>query len=781
MTKTEEILSQLNNSQQEAVKSINGPVMVVAGAGSGKTRVLTYRIAYMLEQDINPYNILALTFTNKAAKEMKERITSLVGEAKAKAVNMGTFHSVFYRILRIEGEKLGYTRNLTIYDTDDAKGVIKSIIKDLNLDPKIYPANYVLQRISAAKSSLISAQEYAKMPEVLEIDNMNGRPLISEIFLRYTMRLKNSDAMDFDDLLYYMNLLLRDFPDMLYKYQNRFKYILVDEYQDTNVAQYLIIKRFAAAHHNLCVVGDDAQSIYAFRGANIQNILNFKKDFPEAITIKLEQNYRSTQNIVHAANAIIKNNKHQIAKEIWTDNESGNKISILKAGSDHEEALFVARAIFEAKMNYQLNNNQFAILYRTSAQSRVLEEALSKSSIPYVIYGGLSFYKRKEIKNVLAYFRVAINHYDEESLLRIINYPQRSIGATTVDKLRVTAQELNVRIWDLICDPHQYPTLELITATKDKLKDFSLRIKSFSTMIPRTDAYELGKHIVQQSGIMQDLLADMSEKERVENVEALLDSMKEFTEKEPESMFIEDTGEIISDYFPSLDRFMESVSLLTDDESEDKEKMDKVKLMTIHASKGLEFEYVYLTGLEENLFPSSLSISSRSELEEERRLFYVAITRARKNLTITYAQTRYIFGSLQFCESSRFIDEIPPQFINSVEKAAAKKSDLSPYYPTPNSKQQLQSPYTKKSTSEVFSRPFVKVVSPAVHNLKDIGHEAAIDEILPEMRVYHAKFGFGMVQVLDGVGMEKRAVILFESVGEKTLLLKFAKLIIPKS
>ncbi|MDL2297253.1 UvrD-helicase domain-containing protein [Bacteroidales bacterium OttesenSCG-928-B11] len=770
MNHEEKILSELNKTQQDAVSKIDGPLMVIAGAGSGKTRVLTYRIAYMLTKGINPFNILALTFTNKAANEMKERIKNLVGDASAKAVNMGTFHSVFYKILRVEGEKLGYTRNLTVYDTDDAKGVIKNIVKEMNLDPKVYLPNFILQRISAAKSSLLSAEEYARSPEIIETDARIGKPHIAEIFLRYNARLRQSDAMDFDDLLYYMNVLLRDFPEMLYKYQNRFRYILVDEYQDTNFAQYLIVKKLAAAHHNICVVGDDAQSIYAFRGANIQNILNFKKDFPSAETVKLEQNYRSTQNIVNAANAVIKHNKKQIHKEVWTDNDEGKKINVIRSSSDSEEAQSIAFSIFETKQNEHVNNKDFAILYRTNSQSRALEEALMKMQIPYKIFGGLSFYKRKEIKNILAYFRLAINNYDEEALLRVINYPQRGIGATTVDKLKVTSSQNNVRIWDYVQNPDN---LDLGAATKAKLKDFALRIKSFSTMIPTTDAYELGKHIAISSGVIQDMKADIAEKDRLDNVEGLIDSMKEFVEKEPETEFNEETGELITEYFPSLDRFMSNVALLTDEENKDDESQDRVKLMTIHASKGLEFDYVYITGLEENLFPSSMSLGSSAEIEEERRLFYVAVTRARKHLTLTCAQTRYKFGSLQFCEPSRFMEEIPYKYMNVTEKASAgrkleKKSPLS-----------FSSERDKTFVKKV-AKPAYQKVTPQEVNLKQFGNPAEVGEIVPDIRVYHSKFGYGQVLGTDGAGPDKRAVIKFDTVGEKTLLLAYAKLIIPK-
>ncbi|MCL1850180.1 MAG: UvrD-helicase domain-containing protein [Bacteroidetes bacterium] len=768
MTAEQTILSQLNNLQRDAVMQIDGPVMVIAGAGSGKTRALTYRIAYMLTQGISPYRILALTFTNKAAREMKERIFQLVDDSNAKAVMMGTFHGVFNRIIQVEHEKLGFLRNISIYDTDDTKNLLKSIVKEMNLDPKTYVANHLLHRISSAKSSLISAEEYAKTPEILEADRMTGKPYISEIFKRYNHRLKSSNAMDFDDLLYYMNVLLRDFPEILHKYQNRFQYILVDEYQDTNFAQYLIVKKLAAQHHNICVVGDDAQSIYAFRGANIQNILNFKKDYPEAKTFKLEQNYRSTQHIVNAANAVIKHNQDQLHKEIWTENEEGYKIEILKTNSDTDEAMAVAHSIFETKQNFQKNNAQFAILYRTNTQSRALEEALMKKNIPYIVYGGISFYKRKEIKDVLAYFRLAINHYDEESLRRVINYPMRGIGATSVDKIIVCAHENNTRIWDVVANPDLYH-LVVNAPTKARLQDFAVRIKSYSAMITKTDAYELGKHIVTTTGIMQELNADKSEIDRLQNVEALLDSMKEFTDKEPESLFNEETGEIITEYFPSLDRFVESISLLTDDEEKKNEQQDRVKLMTIHSAKGLEFDYVYVTGLEENLFPSSMSLGTRAELEEERRLFYVAITRARKKLVLTSAQTRYRFGSLQFCEESRFLREIPDIFIHKTQKASMGRniciSDVneatpSNFIPINEAVQHKRQTYEKKPTQK-------------------IGNEARAEQIYAGLRVYHDKFGYGRVTQTDGEGLDKKAIVDFDSVGNKTLLLKFAKLIIP--
>ncbi len=757
--------------------------MVIAGAGSGKTRVLTCRIAYMLAKGVNPYRILALTFTNKAAAEMRSRIISLVGGDVAKAVTMGTFHSVFYRILRAEADKLGFSHNVTIYDTDDSKSLIKSIVKELNLDPKIYAPNYVMNRISMAKSGLLSAQDYAENFEITTADSAAGKPLIHQIFERYNARLRNADAMDFDDLLFYMNVLLRDFPDMLYKYQNRFNYILVDEYQDTNYAQYLIVKKLSALNQNICVVGDDAQSIYGFRGADIQNILNFRRDYPTAHIYKLEQNYRSTQNIVHVANAIIRHNKDQMPKEVWTSNEEGSKINLIRSGSDNDEAASVARAIFELKMNTHAQNNQFAILYRTNVQSRTLEEAMVKIHIPYKIYGGLSFYKRKEIKDILAYFRLTINHYDEESLRRVINYPPRGLGDTTVARIAYTAQTQNVHFWDVVCNPKAY-ALQISAAVMNKLSDFADLIKGFSARLKTQDAYELAKEIVFKTGIAKLLKENIDEKERVDHLEELLDSIKGFTEKEPESNFDERTGEIIETYFPSLDHFLESIALLSDEEENtpSEEEEDRVKLMTIHSAKGLEFDYVFVTGLEENLFPSSMCANSRQEMEEERRLFYVALTRARKQVTLSCAQSRYRFGSLQFCEESRFLEEIPAQFLNVSRRASEGRGSFSrphnnDWISSRSALRPLKSNSSSSSVSAV-SRPQQK----SKHEVKldQVGQPAQYDQIVPGVRVYHSKFGFGIVQSVEGVTPDTKAQVLFDTVGSKTLLLKFAKLIIPK-
>ena len=777
MLKEENLLSSLNRQQQEAVKQIDGPIMVLAGAGSGKTRVLTYRIAYMLIHDISPYRIMALTFTNKAAAEMRGRIVDLVGGDKAKAVTMGTFHSVFYRILRMEAELLGYTHNLTIYDTDDSKSLLKSIIKELNLDPKVYTASFALNRISSAKTSLMSAEEYANDNEIQQADKRAGKPMMAQIFMRYNARLKNADAMDFDDILYYMNVLLRDFPEVLYKYQQRYRYILVDEYQDTNFAQYLIIKKLAALNQNICVVGDDAQSIYSFRGADIQNILNFRRDYPNAATYKLEQNYRSTQNIVNAANEIIKHNKNQIHKEVFSENETGAKIKLLRTGSDKEEASTVASFIFEIKMNEHADNKQFAVLYRTNVQSRALEEAFVKRNIPYKILGGLSFYKRKEIKDVLAYFRLIINHYDEESLRRVINYPQRGIGDTTFSRILATANEQHAKLWDVVSNPATYQ-LPVNGPTATRLVEFADMIRGFAAQLKTLDAYELAKQVVFKTGIAKSLKEIPDEKERLDNVEELLDAVKAFIDNPPDNMFNEQTGELIEEYFPSLDYFMESVALLSDtDENKSDENDDKVKLMTIHSAKGLEFDYVFITGMEENLFPSALSVNTLSEIEEERRLFYVALTRARKQVFLTCAQTRYRFGSLEFCEESRFLEEIPERFLNTTKKASAGKGVFS--------KERSDDSFSSFRASYSRPHPATNTVAPHVKTKQEvkteqIGTLATNDQIQPGVRVYHATFGYGTVQSTENRNNDARAVVVFDTVGTKTLMLKFAKLIIPK-
>lgn len=792
MTKEEKILSELNEQQQVAVSQTGGPVMVLAGAGSGKTRVLTYRIAYMLAvNNISPYRILALTFTNKAAAEMRERIVQLVGGELARAVTMGTFHSVFYRILRVEAEKIGFNSNITIYDTEDAKSLIKSIIKEMGLDPKQYTPGFILSRISMAKSSLLSAQEYADNPDIQAADRMSNKPMISQIFAKYNDRLHKANAMDFDDLLYFMNVLLRDSPEALFKYQNRFNYILIDEYQDTNYAQYLIIKRLAALNQNICVVGDDAQSIYGFRGADIQNILNFKRDYPTTRIFKLEQNYRSTQNIVNAANAVIKHNKDRMPKEVWTENIEGPKIEVIRASSDLEEAQEVANKIFELQMRDHVENRQFALLYRTNTQSRALEEAMVKRHIPYKIFGSISFYNRKEIKTVLAYFRLVINHYDEESLRRVINYPMRGIGDTTVARVATAAQAARVPMWEVVANPENYNT-GLNGPTMIRMREFADLISGFSAQLTKLDAYELGMQIVSKSGVAKALNENIEEKERVDHVNELLNAMKSFTEREPDNILNEETGEMLETYFPSLDQYMQSVSLLDDKDlnsKDDKADDNVVRLMTIHSAKGLEFDYVFVTGMEENLFPSSLSLDSRQEMEEERRLFYVALTRARKQVFLTMAMSRFQYGQRRPCESSRFLEEIPARFLNVTHKASEgfglfghTSSESSErgfrFNSGTRSSSSGYSREVRKSVTSVTPKPVVKTKQEV--QLDQIGELAAPESIQPGVRVYHTKFGFGRVDSVSGSGPDARAVVNFDTVGQKTLVLKFAKLLIPK-
>ncbi len=791
MTPEEQILSELNDQQQVAVTQTQGPVMVLAGAGSGKTRVLTYRIAYMLAvNNISPYRILALTFTNKAAAEMRERIVQLVGGELAKAVTMGTFHSVFYRILRAEAEKIGFNNNITIYDTDDAKSLIKNIVKEMGLDPKQYTPGFILSRISMAKSSLLSAQEYADNPDIQAADRMSNKPMIAQIFAKYNDRLHKSNAMDFDDLLYFMNVLLRDSPEALFKYQNRFNYILIDEYQDTNYAQYLIIKRLAALNQNICVVGDDAQSIYGFRGADIQNILNFKRDYPNTRIFKLEQNYRSTQNIVNAANAVISHNKDRMPKEVWTENAEGPKIEVIRAASDLEEAGEIANKIFELQMRDHVENRQFAILYRTNTQSRALEEAMVKRHIPYKIFGSISFYNRKEIKTLLAYFRLVINHYDEESLRRVINFPMRGIGDTTVARMAAAAQESRVQLWDVVEHPENFNT-GLNGPTMARLRDFAALINGFSVQLTTKDAYELGMQICTKTGFAQALNENIEEKERVDHVTELFNAIQSFVGREPENILNEETGEMLETYFPSLDQYMQSVSLLDDkdlNKSEDAAEQDVVRLMTIHSAKGLEFDYVFVSGMEENLFPSSMSLDSRHEMEEERRLFYVALTRARKQVFLTMAMSRFQYGQRRPCESSRFLEEIPTRFLKITQKASEGSGMFGQFAPKSSSgsfrfntgSQGLSGGYSREVRKPLTPAPKPVMKTKTEVQLDQIGDLAAPESIQPGVRVYHSKFGFGRVDSVSGVGPDARAVVIFDTVGSKTLVLKFAKLLIPK-
>jgi DNA helicase-2/ATP-dependent DNA helicase PcrA len=774
----QDLIQELNGVQAQAVEKTDGPIMVIAGAGSGKTRVLTYKVAHLLNKGVDPFNILALTFTNKAAKEMKERILNLVGGTDARNVWMGTFHSIFARVLRVEGHVLGYPSNFTIYDTEDSKSLIKSIIKEEQLDPKQYAANYIQHRISAAKSNLISDKEYNQNAEAMEADRAGGRPLTGKIFTTYNNRLKASQAMDFDDLLFNMNVLLRDYPEVLHKYQQKFKYILVDEYQDTNFAQYLIVRNLAARYENICVVGDDAQSIYAFRGANIQNILNFNRDYPDAAVFKLEQNYRSTGNIVKAANSVIEQNKNQIFKEIWTQNDEGEKIKLIRASTDNEEGSLVAHSIFETKMTYQLPNSDFAILYRTNAQSRSLEEALRKLNIPYRIYGGMSFYKRKEIKDLLSYFRLAVNPNDQEALLRTINYPARGIGATTLDKIIVAASAANCSAWEIISSL-DHNNQGINSGTVRKIQDFVMMIRSFSVQLNTLNAFELAKQIARDSGILRELYEDKSPEgvSRFENIEELLNAIQDFVDKvEEDNQSAQETGVVPME--PTLIHFMEDIALVTDADNDDKEDMDKVSLMTIHSAKGLEFPYVFVTGMEENLFPGSQSLNDRSELEEERRLFYVAITRAMKRLTLSYAENRYRWGDLVFCEPSRFLDEINPSTI----EMPAKHHKGNPGYIGSANDFILKSAEPKKplpvsDTPPIVPRKLKKIssVGPKTPDSPDFVPSEA-DAIQSGMTVEHQKFGQGKVLNVEGSGPNKKVTVFFQAVGQKQLLLQFAKL-----
>lgn len=765
-----DILDKLNGPQLEAVTTIDGPVMVIAGAGSGKTRALTHRIAYMIQEGINPFSIMALTFTNKAAKEMKERIMQLVEPGAARNVWMGTFHSIFARILRIEAASLGYTSDFTIYDTDDSKTLINNILKDRELDTKAYPAKYILNRISMAKSALYSPEDYCDNAEIQEQDRRANKPLVGEIFKTYNVRLKRANAMDFDDILFNTNVLLRDFPEILYKYQNHFQYILVDEYQDTNYAQYLIIRRIAAMRENICVVGDDAQSIYGFRGANIQNILNFKTDYPEQKLIRLEQNYRSTKTIVKAANSVIENNKDQIKKNVWSDNEEGELITLLRATSDNEEGTLVASSIFGYKMSRQLSFKDFVILYRTNAQSRSLEEALRKQDIPYRIYGGLSFYDRKEVKDLLAYFRVVINPLDEQALLRIINYPARGIGDTTKQKLQVIAEGRGCPIWDVLTSIGKEP-IDLNTGTARKLMDFTTLIQSFQTLVSKMSAFELAKHITDTIGLIKVLKEEDTAESimRIQNIEELLNAIMEFSDKQVDEV----TGEQIS---VSLPKFMEDVALLTDQDKKDDKDSDVVTLMTIHSAKGLEFPYVYIVGLEENLFPGIQTLSTREDLEEERRLFYVALTRAEKKLILSYAESRYRWGNMTLSEPSRFIEEIDQSLIEKTRKASFRGATIKEernYNPFNKSKSSWTSTINDSHSGTTATSP-AQQRQPVTHNVNMSTADAS--EIMAGQRVFHQKFGAGTVITVEGAGPNKKASVDFDESGNKMLMLKFAKL-----
>jgi len=793
-------LDELNSIQREAAKSTEGPVMIIAGAGSGKTRVLTYRIAHLIEKNVDTFNILALTFTNKAAKEMKERIAKIIGHSEAKNLWMGTFHSVFAKILRIEAEKIGYPNNFTIYDTEDSKSVIKEILKQFNLDDKIYKPSLVLNRISDAKNKLISPQHYQNNILTQQEDQNSRKPLLGQIYATYQKRNFKTGAMDFDDLLYQTNVLLRDFPDVLLKYQNKFRYISVDEYQDTNFSQYLIIKQLAARFQNICVVGDDAQSIYAFRGANIQNILNFEKDYPDLKTYKLEQNYRSTKTIVAAANQIIANNKEQFKKTVFTENEEGYLLKVIKANTDNEEGQKIANHIFETKAQNQIMNSDFAILYRTNAQSRSFEEALRKLNIAYKIYGGISFYQRKEIKDLLSYFRLIINNSDDESIKRIINYPARGIGQTTIDKLTVAALEHDISLWTVISNLKEF-NLGINAGISTKINDFVTQIKSFNLLLAYKDAYELANQIAVSCGIVKELYNDKTPEgvSRYENIQELLNGIKDFVEQ-PRTPQENELNEVIksvidpsnstefneeTDYsLKTLDEFMQEITLLTNVDKEDDKDGDKVSLMTVHAAKGLEFKYVYIVGLEENLFPSQLSISSRSDLEEERRLFYVAITRAEKQAILSFATMRYRFGNITYCEPSRFINEIDDKYLDYPKENIQKKfsdDSFGGYRTNYLKNNQLDenaltnNEKTKVITFNPSNKKLIKINS-NLSTSSSILDTKLNKNLIAGDWVLHDKFGKGQISALEGNWPETKANIIFENVGQKSLLLKFARL-----
>ncbi len=742
------LLSQLNEVQAQAVSCTEGPVMIIAGAGSGKTRVLTYRIAHLLDQGVPPYSILALTFTNKASKSMRERIGGLVSTAQAQKLYMGTFHSVFSRILRIEAEKIGYPTHFTIYDTEDVKSVLKEIVKELQLSDEAYKINGVMSRISSAKNNLMSAQSYMQNTSIYQEDMQNGRPKMGLIYQSYEQKCKNALSMDFDDLLFKMNVLLRDCPDVLLKYQDRFKYILVDEYQDTNYSQYVAIKKLAARHRNICIVGDDAQSIYSFRGANIQNILNFQKDYPETNVFKLEQNYRSTQAIVQAANVVISNNKEQLKKTVWTDNKEGDKIHILKGETDNQEAEKIAQTIVEHRYRYQLANKEIAILYRTNAQSRPLEEALRRLNIPYRIFGGLSFYKRKEIKDAIAYFRLCVNVYDTEALKRVINYPARGIGKTSLDKIFYYAHQQQVQPWDILSDPHQLLPLVGKLAFRS-IYDFVQFVHQYQKQIKELPADQLGKAILEKSGLVQELHKDRTPEgvSKYENIQSLLGGMKDFCENHEQDEIV------------FLDQFLQEVSLLTDADEDDAQDEDKVSLMTIHAAKGLEYTSVFIAGMEENLFPSQFSVGSAAELEEERRLFYVALTRAEKYLTISFAEKRYKWSAYQRSDKSRFLKEIPVEVIHNAEVLGAKSNPIA--YTN-------KIIHTSSSPNNLVSVDNVKPKTPLEDVLKyQVG-----------MEVEHHKFGAGKIVQIEGPATDRRATIFFPEVGQKKVILNIVKLIV---
>lgn len=777
------LIQELNESQRQAVEYNDGPSLVIAGAGSGKTRVLTYKIAYLLHLGLPSYNILSLTFTNKAAREMKARVGQLMGESVARRLWMGTFHSIFSRILRTEAEKIGFTSNFTIFDSADSRNLIKTIIKEYQLDDKVYKPARIQSMISNAKNALVSPVAYAQSKEMQEYDMKAKVPMVRDIYKSYNARLQASNTMDFDDLLYYTNRLFRDHSDVLKIYQERFQFILVDEYQDTNFAQYLVVKQLADAHHRVCVVGDDAQSIYSFRGANIDNILNFKSNYPEARIFKLEQNYRSTQNIVNAANSLIKQNKGQIHKNVFSENQVGEKLEVASAFSDFEEGVIVANKIQDLRRSKDSSYSDFVILYRTNAQSRVFEESLRKKNIPYRIYGGLSFYQRKEIKDVIAYFRMVVNPKDEEAFKRIINYPARGIGNTTVGKIVDTAQLHSLSLWEVINDPLGY-NLNVNAGTAKKLKDFQALIEDFIKELPVASAYELATKIVKESGIAREAYQDQTPEgmSRQENLQELLGGIHEFCESR-----IEEGEQNIG-----LIDFLSEVSLLSDQDTDKESNHEKVTMMTIHASKGLEFKNVFVVGLEEDLFPSSMSKSEPKGLEEERRLFYVAITRAEQFCMLTYAKSRFRNGQTNACNPSRFLKDIDPEYLNANTGAlnggigGFSTQTQGSFWDTvrKNREEKEELRQVQQKQESIFERPQVssqinKYSKPNFVNARNAEPKTPLTKDIYGIQVgaiiKHERFGIGTVKAVEGDAASRKATVEFENAGMKQLLLKFAR------
>jgi DNA helicase-2/ATP-dependent DNA helicase PcrA len=764
----EAYLNGLNEKQLEAVLHIKGPLMIIAGAGSGKTKVLTTRVAHLMHSGVDSFNILALTFTNKAAAEMKERVEKALGNTDARNLYIGTFHSVFARILRAEADKLGYPKSFTIYDTDDSRSVIKAVVNDMGLDDKLYKPNIVHNRISGAKNALIGPAEYAMDTFLKQEDARSNRPAIAEIYASYAARCFKNGAMDFDDLLFKMHELLQNFPEVLHKYQHKFKYILIDEYQDTNPVQYQIAKLLAAVHENLCVVGDDAQSIYSFRGATIENILQFQKDYDDVKLVKLEQNYRSSQSIIGVANHVIKNNVGQIPKELWTENEAGDKIKLVRTMTDNDEGKYIADAIQENKLRNHFYNKDFAILYRTNAQSRSFEESLRRTGIAYKIYGGLSFYQRKEVKDYIAYLRIIANTKDEEGLKRIINYPARGIGKTTMEKCLVIAGEQNITFFEVL---EKAKGFGFKAGTLTAIEEFVTMIKYFQNQLTKHNAYDVAVQVGKHTNLVKELFNDKSTEglARYENIQELLNSIKEWTES-PSN----DDGELGD---KSLGSYLQQITLITDADN-DNGNEDTVKLMTVHAAKGLEFACVFLVGLEESLFPSGMSVNTREELEEERRLFYVAVTRAKKHLWLTYANTRYRYGQLVQNDPSRFIDEMPEDQIDKSSSGGGARNQSSGW----GSAYDRMHGGTK--TTEPSKPSYLPVVAPHTLNKNHIpsANFTACDPSALEAgnKIEHQKFGFGVIKEIEGSAHNPIAIILFDKNGEKKIMLNYAKLsIIP--